>query len=440
MIDTVFSNPVFLLILCELFMMLAFAGVYERDLSKEKYVIAVSIIVLVLIVEVLDYYFVDFDTASTALEPIMCFAAAFVFGIFILKIPVKQALYCNIWAYLLTETTSQVLLPVLDSICRYLPSVFNTIIHVLGYGVGIGIMFLGVKKYLLRELEADHHYHVGRQKLLLCVFVAVMYFWITNYQFIFWLLGEEPETGSTMITFFRLIASIACEFLLYAQDSIEKRQRSEQELDMMRQLWYRQQDQYRISQENIDIINRKCHDLKYQVAALRKLSDEKEVEKQLRELEQSVLIYDTAVKTGNPVLDTVLTEKTLYCEKNKINITCMVDGSCLEFIGKVDLYTIFGNALDNAIEAVMKIEEIEKRVIQLSVYREKNLVMIRIRNFCENPPEFRNGLPISTKQDKNYHGFGTKSIRYTAEKYGGGIACQVTGHCYVLQILLPIPG
>lgn len=66
--------------------------------------------------------------------------------------------------------------------------------------------------------------------------------------------------------------------------------------------------------------------------------------------------------------------------------------------------------------------------------------MIRVRNYCEEKPEFRNGLPVSTKKDKNYHGFGLKSIQYTAEKYGGGVVCQNPDNYFVLQILLPIPG
>lgn len=83
-------------------------------------------------------------------------------------------------------------------------------------------------------------------------------------------------------------------------------QKTEQELNMIQQPLYRQQEQYRVLQENIDLINRKCHDLKYQMEALRKLKDEKLIDEQLKELERSAMIYDSIFKTGNPVLDTVL--------------------------------------------------------------------------------------------------------------------------------------
>ena len=57
------------------------------------------------------------------------------------------------------------------------------------------------------------------------------------------------------------------------------------------------------------------------------------------------------MRTGNEILDTILTEKSLICENSGIHINCVADGSLLAFMNPVDLYTLFGNALDNAIEA-----------------------------------------------------------------------------------------
>ena len=111
------------------------------------------------------------------------------------------------------------------------------------------------------------------------------------------------------------------------------------------------------SAENVDLINRKCHDLKHQIAALRRISDRREREESIQALEQSVMIYDSVVKTGNDILDTVLTEKSLLCESRGITLTCVADGDCLDFMDGVDIYTIFGNALDNAIESVTPLDD-----------------------------------------------------------------------------------
>ena len=119
-------------------------------------------------------------------------------------------------------------------------------------------------------------------------------------------------------------------------------------------------------------------------------------------------------------------------------MTCLIDGGTLDFVDIVDLYSMFGNTLDNAIESVMK-EETPRRVIQVAGYREKGFMLIRVRNFVSTPPALVDGLPETTKENRDYHGFGLKSIRATAEKYGGGISVETGSNFFALQILLPIP-
>ncbi len=435
--ERLFDGPVLFLILCELTMVCIFSSVYEKNQRENWQLKLGAAAALIVLVELLDYYFVDFNTASTALEPIFCFGAAFFFAVVILKIRKRDAFYCTVWSYFVAEVTSQIVMPLTDTL-QLLPERFFIFEKAFFYCLAIALTSCPVKKVLVKKLRNDDHYHAGRQKMLYCLVIWGGYLMLCNYQFIFWLLGNEPESGSYMITIFRLVVGIACMLFLYMQNNIENMQRTEQELHMIQQLLYRQQEQYRTSQETIDLINRKCHDLKYQMEALRKLKDERLIDEQLKELESSVMIYDSIFKTGNPVLDTVLTEKSLVCEANQIQMTCMADGEMLSFIGNVDLYTIFGNALDNAIECVMKQKDVEKRIIQVSVFQEQNFLMIHIGNYCDAPLMFHHGIPVSTKQNRGYHGFGLKSIRYTAEKYGGGIVCQNPQNFFVLQILIPL--
>ena len=418
----------------------AFCPAYKRNWREHTVIKVGTAAVLIELLCLMDYFFVDFNTASTALEAPLCVFAVLLYMVVILDIPPREALYCTVWVYIVMEMTAQITMPLTDLLSKGTAGWARTVRMLSVELLALAVVYWLVRRFLAAKLQTKEHYHAGRQKLLLSVLVAAVYLVLSNYQFIFWLLGEEPENGSNMITMFRLVVGILSVAFLYIQDSIEKKQKAEQELDMIQQLWYRQQDQYRMSQENIELINRKCHDLKHQMAALSSLADSREKDQQILEMAQSVMIYDSAVKTGNPVLDTVLTEKSLYCEEHHINMTCMADGTQLDFVGKVDLYTMFGNALDNAIESVMKQEDEQKRIIQVSVFHEKNLQMIRIRNYCDQPPEFSDGLPLSTKKDKRYHGYGLKSIRYTAEKYGGGIRCQASDNQFTLQILLPIPG
>ncbi len=154
--------------------------------------------------------------------------------------------------------------------------------------------------------------------------------------------------------------------LLSLQNDMERVQEAQKELELLNQMWHRQQEQYKLSKENIDIINRKCHDLKHQMAALRAIRDKSEIDRQVSEMENAVMIYDSVIHTGNTALDVVLTEKGLLCEAKQINMTCMVDGKLLNFVDTVDLYTMFGNALDNAIESVIQQQDQQKRVIQVA--------------------------------------------------------------------------
>lgn len=433
------SGPILFLILCELALTAAFSPIYRRVWEKRRTFKIAAAFLLAVGVCLLDSRFVDASNASTVLEMPFCIAAALLYCRIILKLSWQEAVYCTSWATLTTEAAAQITMPVATHWIGKLDESYNWLFFLAAYFAVIAAVGLLVARWLSHLLQNEERYILGKRKLLLTAAVVVLCLTLSNYQFIFWLLGYEPDSASNMIVSFRLVVDAFCICFLFLQNSIDKKQLLERDLTVLQQMMYRQQDQYRMSQENIDLINRKCHDIKHQMAALRLMKDEKEVDSHLKELENSVMIYDSMVKTGNPVLDVVLSEKALYCREHQISLTCMADGSQLGFIDQVDLYVMFGNALDNAVESVMKMKDKAKRVIQVSVYLEKNLLMIRIRNYCEEPLNFERGLPVTTKKDSDFHGYGLKSISFIAKKYGGSITAQVKNQSFVLQILVPGP-
>ena len=206
----------------------------------------------------------------------------------------------------------------------------------------------------------------------------------------------------------------------------------------MNMLWKNKREQYEMAKENMELLNQKSHDLKHQIQALRKLNKE-EFDKYLDDLEDTVETYDSIVKTGNDVFDTILTEKSLYCRKKNIQVTCVADGSQMDFIGAVDLYAILGNALDNAIEAVEKFEEPEKRQIDVAIHRQKSFPVMNFMNPIPQELVFEDGLPVTTKDDKRYHGFGLRSIRHFVKKYEGVLNISEEDGCFSLKIMIPIP-
>ena len=233
------------------------------------------------------------------------------------------------------------------------------------------------------------------------------------------------------------LTQMICIVVLYLESELFKKSQLKQENELLDFLYKTQQEQYKISKENIAIINQKCHDLKHQIRALR-TADKEELDRYLGEIEESVEIYEAIVKTGNDVFDTILTEKSLYCKNHGIVVSCVADGSQLGFIDTIDLYAILGNAMDNAIEAVEKFEEKEKRQIDVMIYRQHNFLVMNIMNPMSEQLIYEDGLPLTRKADKFSHGFGLRSIRQILRKYEGYLNVSEEDGCFSLKMLIPI--
>lgn len=115
----------------------------------------------------------------------------------------------------------------------------------------------------------------------------------------------------------------------------------------------------------------------------------------------------------------------------------MADGALLDFMHVTDICTVIGNALDNAIESVVMIEDPEKRMIHFSLSRQNHFIFLQIRNYCEREPVWDGKELRTTKKDKKNHGYGVKSIQYSIEKYGGNLTAGVKDHWFELGILIP---
>lgn len=154
---------------------------------------------------------------------------------------------------------------------------------------------------------------------------------------------------------------------------------------------------------------------------------------------KTIQSYDSQVETGSKVLDTLLSQKRLVCMKNNIELTCVADGKKMDFISAVDLYTILGNVIDNAIESVLMVSDEEKKVISTSIWTKGNLLLIQIQNYMENEKiNFSEGLPVTTKNAHDGHGYGLKSVQKCVEKYNGSMDITAENHMFSLTIIIPV--
>ena len=173
------------------------------------------------------------------------------------------------------------------------------------------------------------------------------------------------------------------------------------------------------SNQTMDLLGIKYHDLKKELLRIENAADKGDQEQILKELREAVRKFESYYNTGNKSLDTLLSQKKFLIDKFGIRFTCMADGAALFFIFSMDLNSLIGNALDNAIERECREPE-GKRVIAMKVAVEDGRVFIRIENYCSSPVRFgKNGLPLTDKEEKDYHGYGTRSIKYMVEKYHG---------------------
>ena len=306
-----------------------------------------------------------------------------------------------------------------------------TVVYVVVYGCA----------FWLERLEKSNqpvHLRFGARDAVGAATIALAVFFMSNLNYA--LLSRpssSPLAGDILQT--RTLVDLGGLAVLYAYHIQRRELQLRYELHSIQNVLQNQYHQYQQSKETIALIEHKYHDLKHQIAALRTESDASRREAWLDEMEQEIKAYEAQNKTGNPVLDTVLTGKMLYCQKQNIQLTCVADGSLLEFLDVRDICTIFGNALDNAIECELGVENKSQRLIHVNVSVKKRFVVLRFENYCPQAPVFEQGVPLSTKQDARYHGFGFKSIQFTAQKYGGTATAVHQDSWFIVKVLLPIP-
>lgn len=242
---------------------------------------------------------------------------------------------------------------------------------------------------------------------------------------------EDSPGLYVLISVYDLICSV---FTLCMQYGLFRNSVLSNDVAVMEHLMHKQEEQYRVSKDTIDMINIKCHDLKHQISRLSGRVDPEE----LGAIKSAVTIYDTAFKTGNEVLDVFLAEKSLIFKKYDIKLDCMADGAALSFMSPPDIYSLFGNALDNAFDALVRIEDTSKRLVTVTVRQKLGMVIIHFENSYQGELNFDGELPGTTKEDKRYHGFGMRSIKMVVEKYRGNLSVRTEKGIFNLNVLIPV--
>ena len=300
-----------------------------------------------------------------------------------------------------------------------------------------GVIAVILYKILHIHMPKDGQMEITRREYFSGLLISIAVFAVSNMSYV---NVNTPFTGrySFEIGNIRTIVDVAGIAILYAHLIQCCELRVRKELEAVQNVLQNQYAQYKQSKESIELINYKYHDLKHQINLLKSGADSEKAGEYLEQMEREIKIYETQNKTGNKVLDTILTSKSMHCQRHGIELKFMGEGQLLNFMEDMDISALFGNMLDNAIESVVKIKDRQKRLISLHVIQDKQFIRIRTENYCEENVQFQDGIPITTKKDKRFHGYGMKSMKKIVEKYGGSVMAGKANNWFELKILIPM--
>ncbi|MCI6374636.1 MAG: GHKL domain-containing protein [Clostridiales bacterium] len=279
---------------------------------------------------------------------------------------------------------------------------------------------------------------ITKREAFSAVGIAIGAFIISNIQFAFQdtLFSESLGDG---VLYARTLVDLSGVIMLYASSEQRREMLLRYELDAMGNILQRQYEQYQQFEANNEAMHRVYHDLKHQIAYLESESSAEKRSQSLREMKEIIRTHEARMNTGNRVLDVLLTSKSLICADEGITMTCYADAKLLGFMDAMDICSIFGNTLDNAIEYERTVASPEDRLIRVFVGKRESFLLIRVTNYCDHPVSFSGDTPVTTKENKKLHGYGLKSVHLCAQKYQGHSSITQEKGWFTVTVLIPLP-
>ena len=284
----------------------------------------------------------------------------------------------------------------------------------------LGTLF-GLKKYLLKITPGL----TAKMWLVIDVLMAAPF--IAIFTIICFLPKDPvlvyPICGASVFSGFGCIYLAA-----YICNSVQTAYRA-QELEMRQAYW----DEKISDEERVRAV---YHDMKNHLLVLEHQIHSPETAEMVAKLQRQVEMYEDYVHTGNDILDIILKEKSKLAREKSIAFSAAVSLSGMDFIEPLDISTLFGNSLDNALEASGKLPTGQGAIL-VKAGRVQNFLTILVENNCVE--ESRSNKNHTSKKDGFLHGFGIPNMKKTAEKYGGELITRCENGKFTLKVLIPIP-
>jgi len=193
-------------------------------------------------------------------------------------------------------------------------------------------------------------------------------------------------------------------------------------------------DYYKSKLRDEEKLKATYHDFKNHLLILENSAMEDDViQRSIEELKYKIADYENYYDTGNEFLDIIMKEKMRVAKEEEIDMNLQINFEDGKFFSPIDISSIFGNLLDNAIEACKKVERTD-RFISVKVSTQKNCLNIIVKNSVEGEVNVNH----TSKEDKYMHGFGISNIKKVVEKFNGVTSIDCNSEVFVFSIVIPI--
>lgn len=178
------------------------------------------------------------------------------------------------------------------------------------------------------------------------------------------------------------------------------------------------------------------HDMKNHLLVLQaQAKNSGEVCASVKKLQDQMQEYENYYHTGNEFLDIIIRDKARIAQEKQIDFVTEIAFDEGNFIESLDISTIFGNALDNAMEASEKLPKAE-RLVSIRANRIRDMLVILVENNAA-PAAAVSGR--TSKKDAFWHGFGLPNMEQAVERYGGQCSIKAENGKFLLKIVIPVP-
>lgn len=378
-----------------------------------------------------------FSLSNLLFQTLRCvyhIAVVFVYLMLAKEIAIKKGLYISCIYTVIYMVTLNVRLIIQDiTDVQSLSPVVGFFVNISHNPILLLLLIIALKFIRFEKIDKIEIYNFVFQAIWL--FLTIYFKWAM-------LTGNiTSDIGLPFSTYvaFSLIASMAVYvvMIMYEYNQFVKKKNVELQVERVT-MQYEMQNLNREKRTNEDI-RRLHHDMKNHLLAIKTLNgNNEEIDDYLKQLIDDLEPYESNIKTGNETVDAIISEKNHRGKLDHIEMNVCMDLSSLSYLNPADLVCIFGNALDNAVEALKKVKS-ENKIIYMKSTKLANYTVIRVSNQFSGTIHEEGGRILTEKEDKENHGIGLYSIKKSVEKYGGNIKTSFDNEKGWFRLIIMLP-